>query len=51
MTGGTLETSYISVLAQYLLKSLQGFSSKGIPVYAISIQVSLRSLFVLSALP
>ena len=25
--------------ANYLLKSLQGFQNKGIPVYAISIQV------------
>ncbi|KAH7882702.1 glycoside hydrolase family 30 protein [Phlebopus sp. FC_14] len=38
MDGGSLNTAYISSMANYLLKSLQGFNSKGIPVYAISIQ-------------
>ncbi|KAG6335099.1 hypothetical protein ID866_3988 [Astraeus odoratus] len=38
MNGGSLNPSYISVMANYLLKSLQGFQSQGIPVYAISIQ-------------
>ncbi|KIJ13748.1 glycoside hydrolase family 30 protein [Paxillus involutus ATCC 200175] len=38
MDGGSLNTAYISVMANYLLKSLQGFQSKGIPIYAISIQ-------------
>ena len=28
-----------ATVANYLLKSVQGFQSKGIPVYAISIQV------------
>jgi len=32
------------VVANYLLKSVQAFSSKGIPIYAISVQVRpLRS--------
>lgn len=38
MDGGSLNTAYVSVMANYLLKSLQGFSSQGIPVYAIGIQ-------------
>jgi len=38
MNGGSLETQYEDTMANYLLKSLQGFESKGIPVYAISIQ-------------
>ncbi|KAI9463484.1 glycoside hydrolase family 30 protein [Boletus coccyginus] len=38
MNGGSLNTAYVSIMANYLLKSVQGFSSKGIPVYAISIQ-------------
>ncbi|KAH7929968.1 glycoside hydrolase family 30 protein [Leucogyrophana mollusca] len=38
MDGGSLNSQYISTMATYLLKSLQGFKSKGIPVYAISIQ-------------
>ncbi|KAF9235914.1 glycoside hydrolase family 30 protein [Melanogaster broomeanus] len=38
MDGGSLNTAYISTMANYLLKSLQGFQSKGIPIYAISIQ-------------
>jgi hypothetical protein len=34
----------IIAVANYLLKSVQAFSNKGIPIYAISIQVrSLRS--------
>ncbi|EPQ55644.1 glycoside hydrolase [Gloeophyllum trabeum ATCC 11539] len=38
MKGGTLNTNYINTYANYLLKCLQGFQSKGIPLYAISIQ-------------
>ncbi|KAH7922519.1 glycoside hydrolase family 30 protein [Leucogyrophana mollusca] len=35
MDGGDLDSQYVSTMADYLLKSLQGFQSKGIPVYAI----------------
>ncbi|KAI5991261.1 glycoside hydrolase family 30 protein [Pisolithus albus] len=38
MDGGSLNTAYIPVMANYLLKSLQGFQSEGISVYAIGIQ-------------
>ncbi|KAF8127610.1 glycoside hydrolase family 30 protein [Boletus edulis] len=38
MDGGSLNTAYISIMANYLLKSLQGFSGEGIPIYAIGIQ-------------
>ncbi|KIK92142.1 glycoside hydrolase family 30 protein [Paxillus rubicundulus Ve08.2h10] len=38
MDGGSLNTAYITVMANYLLKSIQGFQSKGISIYAISIQ-------------
>ncbi|KAH7909608.1 glycoside hydrolase family 30 protein [Hygrophoropsis aurantiaca] len=38
MDGGSFQSQYVSTMATYLLKSLQGFQSKGIPVYAISIQ-------------
>ncbi|KAI9568162.1 glycoside hydrolase family 30 protein [Boletus coccyginus] len=38
MNGGSLNATYVSIMAKYLLKSLQGFSSEGITVYAISIQ-------------
>ncbi|KAG0708400.1 glycoside hydrolase family 30 protein [Suillus ampliporus] len=38
MNGGSLDIQYISIMANYLLKSVQGFSNKGIPIYAISIQ-------------
>ncbi|KAG1740173.1 glycoside hydrolase family 30 protein [Suillus paluster] len=38
MDGGSLNTQYINTMANYLLKSVQGFSNKGIPIYAISIQ-------------
>ncbi|OAX37370.1 glycoside hydrolase family 30 protein [Rhizopogon vinicolor AM-OR11-026] len=38
MDGGSLNTQYINTMANYLLKSVQGFSSEGIPIYAISIQ-------------
>ncbi|KAF9221819.1 glycoside hydrolase family 30 protein [Gyrodon lividus] len=36
--GGSLNTAYISTMANYLWKCLQGFQSKGIPIYAIGIQ-------------
>ncbi|KAF8064208.1 glycoside hydrolase [Lyophyllum atratum] len=38
MNGGALKSSLIQTYATYLLKCLQGFRSKGISVYAISIQ-------------
>ncbi|EGN97618.1 glycoside hydrolase family 30 protein [Serpula lacrymans var. lacrymans S7.3] len=38
MDGGTLDSQYVDTMANYLLKSLQGFQSKNIPVYALSIQ-------------
>ncbi|KAF8797523.1 glycoside hydrolase family 30 protein [Phlegmacium glaucopus] len=38
MNGGSLQSQYIGSYATYLLKSVQGFQSKGLPVYAISIQ-------------
>ncbi|KAL4065635.1 glycoside hydrolase family 30 protein [Scleroderma yunnanense] len=38
MDGGYLNPSYIAVMANYLLKSVQGFQDQGIPIYAISIQ-------------
>ncbi|KAG1816364.1 glycoside hydrolase family 30 protein [Suillus subaureus] len=38
MRGGSLNTKYINTMANYLLKSVQAFSDKGIPIYAISIQ-------------
>ncbi|KAF8797524.1 glycoside hydrolase family 30 protein [Phlegmacium glaucopus] len=38
MNGGSLKSQYIRAYATYLLKSVQGFQSKGLPVYAISIQ-------------
>ncbi|TBU27192.1 glycoside hydrolase [Dichomitus squalens] len=38
MNGGNFLSNYTTVYANYLLKSLQGFQSKGISVYAISIQ-------------
>ncbi|KAJ8580232.1 glycoside hydrolase family 30 protein, partial [Rhizopogon salebrosus TDB-379] len=38
MNGGSLNTQYINIMANYLLKSVQAFSSMGIPVYAVSIQ-------------
>ncbi|KAG7448583.1 glycoside hydrolase [Guyanagaster necrorhizus] len=38
MNGGTLNSTLVTKYATYLLKCLQGFQSKGLPVYAISIQ-------------
>ncbi|GJE98275.1 glycoside hydrolase family 30 protein [Phanerochaete sordida] len=38
MNGGNFLTQYVSVYAQYLLKSLQGFQSHGITAYAIGVQ-------------
>ncbi|KAK0473000.1 glycoside hydrolase family 30 protein [Armillaria novae-zelandiae] len=38
MNGGSLIDGYISVYPTYLLKAVQGFSGKGVPIYAISIQ-------------
>ncbi|EIM84370.1 glycoside hydrolase [Stereum hirsutum FP-91666 SS1] len=38
MDGGTFNTDYASVYANYLLKVLQAFKSKGFTVYSLSIQ-------------
>ncbi|KAF8736272.1 hypothetical protein AX14_000583 [Amanita brunnescens Koide BX004] len=38
MNGGNLLSQYYGVYPTYLLKAVQGFQSKGIPIYAISIQ-------------
>ncbi|EIW76828.1 glycoside hydrolase family 30 protein [Coniophora puteana RWD-64-598 SS2] len=38
MDGGYIQPQYYNALANYLLKSLQGFKTKGIPIFAISIQ-------------
>ncbi|KAG9310857.1 glycoside hydrolase family 30 protein [Chiua virens] len=38
MNGGSLSTSYLAVMANYLFKSLQAFQSEGIQIYAIGIQ-------------
>ncbi|KJA25268.1 glycoside hydrolase family 30 protein [Hypholoma sublateritium FD-334 SS-4] len=38
MNGGSLQSQYVSVYATYLLKAVQGFQSKGFPIYSISIQ-------------
>jgi len=38
MNGGSLNTGLINTYAQYLLKAIQGFQSKGTVPWAISIQ-------------
>ncbi|KAF5370547.1 hypothetical protein D9757_010139 [Collybiopsis confluens] len=38
MTGGSIRADMIKFYPTYLLKAVQGFQGKGIPVYAISIQ-------------
>ncbi|TFY51782.1 hypothetical protein EVJ58_g10384, partial [Rhodofomes roseus] len=38
IAGGKFYTSFTSTYANYLLKALQGFQSKGIPVWGISLQ-------------
>ncbi|KAK7441836.1 hypothetical protein VKT23_016497 [Stygiomarasmius scandens] len=38
MDGGSLSSSLLNTYATYLLRCLQGFQNKGIPLYAISIQ-------------
>ncbi|CAK5275076.1 unnamed protein product [Mycena citricolor] len=38
MNGGTILSQYVGVYPTYLLKAVQGFVSKGINVYAISVQ-------------
>ncbi|KAJ7907646.1 glucan endo-1,6-beta-glucosidase [Mycena leptocephala] len=42
MTGGSLKSNLISAYPTYLLKAVQGFKSRGIPVFAISIQVDMK---------
>ncbi|TEB21233.1 glycoside hydrolase [Coprinellus micaceus] len=36
MNGGSLQERYIPAYARYLLKAVQGFRTRGVPVYAIS---------------
>ncbi|GLB39557.1 putative glycosyl hydrolase 30 family protein [Lyophyllum shimeji] len=38
MSGGAFESQYVGNYATYLLKAVQGFQDKGLPVYAIGIQ-------------
>lgn len=38
MNGGSLKSEFVNAYPTYLLKAVQGFQSKGIDVYAISIQ-------------
>ncbi|KAL0952777.1 hypothetical protein HGRIS_007001 [Hohenbuehelia grisea] len=38
MNGGSLKSNVVTAYATYLMKAVQGFKNKGIPVYAISIQ-------------
>ncbi|KAJ7896681.1 glycoside hydrolase [Mycena olivaceomarginata] len=38
MKGGSLKSNLVSAYPTYLLKAVQGFESRGIPVFAISIQ-------------
>ncbi|KAF7970961.1 hypothetical protein HWV62_22552 [Athelia sp. TMB] len=38
MDGGSLDANYYTSYATYLLKCIQGFEGKSIPIYAISIQ-------------
>ncbi|KAF7314148.1 Glycoside hydrolase family 30 protein [Mycena chlorophos] len=38
MLGGSIESSMLTHYPTYLLKAVQGFESKGIPIFAISVQ-------------
>jgi len=38
MKGGSLQSQYVGIYAQYLLKAVQAFHSEGITPYAVSIQ-------------
>ncbi|KAG6826979.1 hypothetical protein H0H92_013684 [Tricholoma furcatifolium] len=38
MNGGSLLTQFVPFYATYLLKAVEGFRSKGIPIYAVGIQ-------------
>ncbi|TFK38651.1 glucan endo-1,6-beta-glucosidase [Crucibulum laeve] len=38
MSGGSLLPRYVNIYYRYLLKAVQGYQNKGIPIYAISIQ-------------
>ncbi|KAF8069316.1 glycoside hydrolase family 30 protein [Lyophyllum atratum] len=38
MNGGNLKSQYVGNYATYLLKAVQGFQNKGIPIYAVGIQ-------------
>lgn len=40
MKGGTLKSTYFTTFANYLVKAVQAFKSKGFSVYALSLQVS-----------
>lgn len=43
MKGGSLQSQYFTTYANYLLKAVQAFGSKGYSVYALSLQVGLQS--------
>ncbi|KAG6908879.1 hypothetical protein DXG01_002953 [Tephrocybe rancida] len=38
MNGGSIKSQYVANYPTYLLKAVQGFQAKGIPIYAVSIQ-------------
>ncbi|KJA25337.1 glycoside hydrolase family 30 protein [Hypholoma sublateritium FD-334 SS-4] len=38
MNGGSLKSEYVSFYSTYLLKAVQGFQSKGFPIYSTSVQ-------------
>ncbi|KAJ6517693.1 glycoside hydrolase family 30 protein [Mycena vulgaris] len=38
MNGGTIQTAFTTAYPTYLLKAVQGFESKGISIYAVSVQ-------------
>lgn len=40
MKGGSLQSQYFNTYANYLLKAVQAFNSKGYSVYAMSLQAS-----------
>lgn len=40
MNGGTLNSAYYTVYANYLLKAVQAIKTQGYSIYALSLQVS-----------
>ncbi|KAJ7286152.1 glycoside hydrolase [Mycena rebaudengoi] len=38
MRGGSISPPYVEIYPTYLLKALQGFQAKGVPIYSIAIQ-------------